>query len=72
MFGGIPVIAHIRSHQPIRVGQREQHVADYVATHPGTPHTSRIRGGDEVVAMVRSARFSVCSHKTKRFIGAMT
>jgi len=71
MFGGIQVIAHIRSNQHIRVGQREQHVADYFATHPGTPHTIRIRGGDEVVAMVRSARLYVCSHKTKRFIVAM-
>ena len=71
MFGGLQVIAHIRSNQHIRVGQREQHVADYFATHPGTPHTIRIRGGDEVVAMVRSARLYVCSHKTKRCIVAM-
>ena len=71
MFGGLQVLAHIRSNQHIRVGQREQHVADYFATHPGTPHTIRIRGGDEVVAMVRSARLYVCSHKTKRFIVAM-
>jgi DDE superfamily endonuclease len=71
MFGGIQVISQIRSNQHIRVGQREQHVADYFATHPGTPHTIRIRGGDEVVAMVRSARLYVCSHKTKRFVVAM-
>jgi hypothetical protein len=71
MFGGIQVISQIRSNQHIRVGQREQHVADYFATHPGTPHTIRLRGGDEVVAMVRSARLYVCSHKTKRFIVAM-
>ena len=71
MFGGIQVISQIRSNQHIRVGQRDQHVADYFATHPGTPHTIRIRGGDEVVAMVRSARLYVCSHKTKRFIVAM-
>ena len=71
MFGGIQVISQIRSNQHIRVGKREQHVADYFATHSGTPHTIRIRGGDEVVAMVRSARLYVCSHKTKRFIVAM-
>ena len=71
MFGGIQVISQIRSNQHIRVGKRAQHVADYFATHPGTPHTIRIRGGDEVVAMVRSARLYVCSHKTKRFIVAM-
>jgi hypothetical protein len=71
MFGGVQVISQIRSHQNLRVGQREQHVADYFATHPGTPHTIRIRGGDEVVVWVSSARLYVCSHKTKRFIVAI-
>ena len=64
-------ISQIRSNQNIRVGKRDQHVADYFATHPGTPHTIRIRGGEEVVAMVGSARLYVCSHKTKRFIVAI-
>ena len=71
MFGGIQVISQIRSNQHIRGGKREQHVADYFATHPETPHTIRIRGGDEVVAMGRSARLYGCSHKTKRCIVAM-
>jgi hypothetical protein len=72
MFGGVQVISQIRSNQNLRVGQREQHVANYFATHPGTPHTIRIRGGDEVVVWISSARFYVCSHKTKRFIVAIT
>ena len=71
MFGGVQVLSQIRSHQNIRVGPREQHVADYVATHPGTPHTIRIRGGEEVVVGVSSARLYVCSHTTKRFIVAL-
>ena len=71
MFGGVQVISQIRSNQNLRVGQREQHVADYFATHPGTPHTIRIRGGDEVVVWVSSARLYVCSHNTKRFIVAI-
>ena len=50
LFGGVQVISQIRSNQNIRVHKREQHVADYFATHPGTPHTIRIRGGEEVVA----------------------
>ena len=65
------VLSHIRSNQNIRIGNRAQHVADYCATHPGTPHRSGIRGGEEVVARVSSARFYVCSHKTKRFVVAM-
>jgi hypothetical protein len=71
LFGGVQVISQIRSTQNVRVHQREQHVADYFATHPGTPHTIRIRGGEEVVAIVGSARLYVCSHKTKRFIVAI-
>jgi hypothetical protein len=71
LFGGVQVLSQIRSNQNIRVGKREQHVADYFATHPGTPHRIRIRGGEEVVAMVGSARLYVCSHKTKRLIVAI-
>ncbi len=71
LFGGVQVISQARSNQNVRVHQREQHIADYFATHPGTPQTIRIRGGDEVVAMVGSARLYVCSHQTKRFIVAI-
>jgi hypothetical protein len=67
----VHVISHIRSHQNIRVGKREQHGADYLATHPGTPQRLRIRGGQEVVATVGSARLYVCSHPTKRCIVAI-
>src|SRR5262249_32118415 len=61
-FGGVQVISQIRSNQKVRVHQREQHVTDYFATHPGTPHTIRIRGGEEVSAIVGSARLYVCAH----------
>ncbi len=71
MFGGVQVLSQIRSNQNIRAGKRAQHVADYFATHPGTPHTIRIRGGEEVGVWVSSARLYVCSHKTKRFIVAL-
>ena len=65
------VLAQIRSNHHIRVGQRQQPGADYFATQPGTPHTIRIRGGAERVALVGSARLYVCSHTTKRFIVAI-
>jgi hypothetical protein len=71
LFGGVPVISQARSNQHVRLHQRPQPLADYFATHPGIPQTIRIRGGDERVAMVRSARLYVCSHKTKRFIVAL-
>jgi hypothetical protein len=60
----VQVISQARSNQNIQVHQREQHLAEYFAAHPGTPQTLRIRGGDERVAIVRSARLYVCSHKT--------
>ena len=71
LFNGVQVLAQIRSHQNIRVGTRDQHVADYFATHPGTPYRIRIRGGEEVGALVGSARLSVCAHQTKRFLVAI-
>lgn len=71
LFGGVQVLSQIRSNQNIRVGKREQHVAAYFATHPGTPYRIRIRGGQEVGALVGSARLYICSHKTKRLIVAI-
>jgi len=71
LFGGGQVISQIRSHQNLRVGKRAQHVAAYFATHPGTSHRLRIRGGAEVVAMLSRARLYVCSHNTKRFVIAI-
>jgi hypothetical protein len=71
LFGGIQVISQIRSNQNIRSGKREQHVADYFAAHPGTPQRICIRGGEEIVAMISSARLYVCAHQTKRFVVAI-
>ena len=71
LFDGVQVISQIRSNQKVRVYKREQHVSDYFATHPGTPQHLRIRGGEEMGAIVGSARMYVCAHKTKRFIIAI-
>ena len=71
LFGGVQVISQIRSNQKVRLHKREQNVHDYFAAHPGTPHTIRIRGGQEMIAIVGSARLYVCAHKTKRFVVAL-
>jgi hypothetical protein len=71
LFGGVPVIAQRRSHQTVRLHKRAPHVAAYFATHPGPPHAIRLRGGEEGIAIVGSARVSVCSHQTKRFVVAL-
>ncbi|HSX82069.1 MAG TPA: hypothetical protein VLQ80_26345 [Candidatus Saccharimonadia bacterium] len=67
LCSGGQVLSHLRSHQHMRVGQRDPHVADSFAAQPGTPSPLRIRGGEEVVAMGGRARWSVCAHTTKRF-----
>ena len=43
LCSGVKYISQIRSNQNIRVGKRDQPVADYFATHPGTPYTIRIQ-----------------------------
>ena len=65
------VISQIRSNQKVRLHKREQNVSDYFATHPGTAHTIRIRGGQEIVAIIGSAQLYVYAHKTKRFVVAL-
>jgi hypothetical protein len=71
LFGGGQVISQWRSNQRVRGYTRAQHVADYFVPHPGTPQPIRIRGGDEMVAIVGSARLYGCAHHTKRFVIAL-
>jgi hypothetical protein len=71
LCGGVQVISQIRSNQKVRLQKRDQHVADSFATPPGTAQAMRIRGGEDVGALVGRARLSVCSHHTKRFIVAI-
>jgi hypothetical protein len=71
MCGGVQVISQIRSKQKVRLHKRAQNVNDSFATHPGTRHTIRIRGGQEIVALVGSARVDVWAHNTKRFVVAL-
>jgi hypothetical protein len=71
LVGGVQVMSQVRRHQNMRAHKRELHVADYCATHPGTPQHIRMRGGEEVVAIVARARLSRCAHATKRFIMAL-
>jgi hypothetical protein len=71
-FGGVQVRSPRRRHPTIGVQQRDQHVADSVATHPGTPPHIRIRGGEAVGALVGRARWSVGSHHPTRCSVALT
>ncbi|MBF0507597.1 MAG: hypothetical protein HQK57_01565 [Deltaproteobacteria bacterium] len=44
---------------------------EYSSKHPGVPQKIRIRGGDEIEAVIGSARLYVCSHVKKRFVIAL-
>ena len=72
MCGGVQVLSHLRRTPHLRGGQRAQHVATSCATHPGTLHPIRIRGGDEGVGWISRARFSGCAHNTTRCMVAIT
>ena len=65
------VISQLRSNQNVRFRNREYSVAEYFSKYPGTPHKITIRGGQEVTAIVGSARLYVCAHHKKRFVIAV-
>ena len=71
IFGGVQVISQIRKNQNVRFKTQEWHVETYFRKFPGTPHTIRIRGGEEQTVTVSSARLYVCAHKKKRFVIAL-
>jgi hypothetical protein len=68
--GGVQVIRQGRRQQRVRGYKRAPHVADDVATPPGTPPQLRLRGGDELAASVGRARLSVCAHHPTRCVSA--
>jgi hypothetical protein len=68
LCGGVQVISPGRSPQHMRAHKREQHVAASVATPPGPPPTTRLHGGEAVVAIGASARLARCAHTTKRLL----
>jgi hypothetical protein len=72
LFDGTQVISQLRQNQKIQVRQREYHLIDYFATHPGTAQDIRIRGQAPVQATVSSLRVQVCAHDgKKRFVIAL-
>ena len=68
LFGGIQVISQIRSNQLIRFRNKNMPVEKYFARFPGTQQTVRVRGGEEIKAVVGSARLHVHAHRKKRFV----
>ncbi len=71
IFDQTQVISQLRSNQKVRFRNRELSVTDYFSSYPGTPQKVRIRGGEEITAIVGSARLYVCAHHKKRFVIAV-
>ncbi|RPI99593.1 MAG: transposase, partial [Deltaproteobacteria bacterium] len=71
IFGGIQVISQVRMNQKVRFRGKEVSVKHYFEKHSGVPHAITIRGGEEVRAVIGSARLHIRSHGKKRFVVAL-
>jgi hypothetical protein len=65
------VISQLRGNQNVVSRRRKRSLDDYFAAHPGVAQRIRIRGGEDVMATIGSARLHVCAHGEKRFVIAL-
>lgn len=71
IFGGVQVISQLRENQRVRWHGRTVNLMTWIQQSPGVPQRIRIRGGDEIVAVVSAARMTVCAHGRPRFVIAV-
>jgi len=71
IFGDNQVVSQLRHNQKVNFRGRTLPVDEFFNRYPGVPVKLRIRGGEEVAAIVSSARLFVCSHGVKRFVIAL-
>lgn len=71
IFGKIQVISQIKKNQNIRYRNGKKCVKDFFSSYSCVSQKISIRGGEEVNAVIGSARLHVCSHKTKLFVIAL-
>jgi hypothetical protein len=69
--GNVQVISQLRYNQIILFRGKKMSVKDYFSKHPGVKQKITIRGGQQVTAIVGSARLYVVSHKRKLLIVAL-
>jgi hypothetical protein len=69
--GQVQAISQLRANQNIRFRGREWSLTEYFHAYPGVSLRLRVRGGEEIEAVVGSARLHVCAHGTKRFVIAL-
>ena len=71
LFGGKQVISQLRTNQNVRFRGKLISIEQYFTRSPGVPQTMKIRGDEEVRAIISSARLYVDAHHTKRFVMAL-
>ncbi len=71
IFDQTQAISQLRSNQKVVFKNRTHSVEEYFSKHPGTSQKVSIRGEQEVIAIVGSARLYVCAHHQKRFVIAI-
>jgi hypothetical protein len=65
------IISQIKKTQNILFRNRKISVKNYFLKNPGVPQKIRIRGGEEMMTTIGSARLHVCSHGKKLFVIAL-
>ena len=70
-FGGVQVVSQLRSNQKVKFRNRTLSVKAYFERYPGISQKIRIRGGEEVLVHICSARLYVHAHGKKRFVIAL-
>jgi hypothetical protein len=71
IFESTQVVSQLRKNQKVNFRGRILSVKKFFHRYPGVPMKLRIRGGEEVAAIVSSARIFVRSHGAKRFVIAL-
>ncbi len=67
----VQVISQLQKTQLVKFRGKEYSLAAFFKSYAGVPQRIRIRGGEEVEAIIGSARLHVCAHNKKRFVIAL-
>jgi len=68
IFDNIQVISQLKKDQNVLFRGKKTSIEKYFRKRPGAKYKIKVRGGDEKIITVCSARLYVCSHNKKRFI----
>jgi hypothetical protein len=71
LFGGVQVVSQLRKNQNVRYKTQEWAVETFFQKFPGVSQQMCIRGGQNQVVNVGSARLVVSAHHCKRFVIAL-